>query len=76
MKNTKKAYEKHDIMFWLGLPYAILGGVFVVIGLVAGVQLGEWLFTVCFSGIGLIFLCWEWYFCPEKEKTADGQKTV
>ena len=56
MKRTKRAFEKHDILFWLGLPYAIIGGVFAVIGLTVAVLAQEWIFGLCFGGIGLIFL--------------------
>ena len=56
MKRTKRAFEKHDILFWLGLPYAIIGGVFAVIGLTVAVLAQEWIFGLCFGGIGLVFL--------------------
>ena len=56
MRQNKKAFEKHDILFWLGLPYSIMGGVFAVIGLTVMILSGEWIFGLCFGGIGLIFL--------------------
>lgn len=77
MKNAKKAYEKHDIMFWLGLPYTILGGVFTAVGLVAGILSGEWIFAVCFfrdwldfSGVGNCFSV------QRKKKEAGCKKIV
>ena len=56
MRQNKKAFEKHDILFWLGLPYSIMGGVFAVIGLTVMILSREWIFGLCFGGIGLIFL--------------------
>lgn len=69
MKRTKRAFEKHDILFWLGLPYAIIGGVFAVIGLTVAVLSQEWIFGLCFGGIGLIFLILGIIFlCRESRK--------
>lgn len=76
MKNAKKAYEKHDIMFWLGLPYTILGGVFTAVGLVAGILSGEWIFAVCFSGIGLIFLVLGIVFLSRERKKRQAAKRL
>lgn len=57
MRKNKRAFEKHSVLFWLGLPYSIMGGLFVVIGIVVGlVILQEWIFGLCFGGIGLVFL--------------------
>lgn len=58
MENTIKMGK--GVLFWLGIIYAILGGIFVVVGISVGVGLSSIsdsrIIAAIFSGIGGIFL--------------------